>query len=91
MEDRSNGHDSGKVGSGASGIAMGIMIGALLGGIAVVLYAPQSGSETRNALRTEINDTQCMLQSWAAELTERVNRFVEIFRLKTDRTQIPSK
>jgi gas vesicle protein len=69
-----------KAGSGTGGFFLGLMTGVILGGIAVMLYAPKSGLETRGLLREEVNRTQEMLQSWADDLRARANEISQIIR-----------
>ena len=87
MENRSNG--AGMAGAGIGGLFLGVVIGAVAGGVAVLLYAPKSGPETRALLRDEVNETQRMLQDWSDELQERVNRFSQIIRFRAEREMQP--
>ncbi len=63
---------------------MGILIGAVAGGIAVMLYAPKSGPQTRALLKEEVDETQKMLQNWANDLRVRADRFSQIIRYTTE-------
>lgn len=53
---------------------LGILIGAVAGGVATLLLAPKSGPETRALLRGKAIETQQMLQSRVRDVTERVSR-----------------
>ena len=76
---------AGTIGSCTGGLMIGILIGAVAAGVAVLLYAPKSGPETRALLRDEVNETQKMFQCWADELKERANRFSQIIQFKGER------
>jgi gas vesicle protein len=49
-------HDDG--GSGASGVILSFLVGALTGAAAAVLMAPRSGRETREMLGERLRDAQ---------------------------------
>ncbi len=74
---------NGTSGSGIGGVFLGILIGAVAGGIAVMLYAPKSGPQTRALLKEEVDETQKMLQSWANDIKTRADRFAEVIRFTT--------
>ena len=65
---------------GVGGFFLGLLVGSLAMGIAVWLYAPKPGQETRARLKAEVAESQDMLQRWANEAQERVNHFAEIIR-----------
>ncbi len=75
---------NGSTGSGIGGVFLGILIGAVAGGIAVMLYAPKSGPQTRALLKEEVDETQKMLQNWANDLRVRADRFSQIIRYTTE-------
>ncbi len=87
MENRSNG--AGMMGTGVGGLFLGLLIGAVAGGIAVLLYAPKSGPATRTLLKEELDETQKMFQNWSNDLQERVDRFSQIIRFKAEREMQP--
>jgi len=76
-------YDARSAGSVSGSFFLGVVIGATAAGIAVLLYAPKSGPETRGLLRDEINDTQQMFQRWSNELRDRVDRFGQIIRFRS--------
>lgn len=49
MKERSNAAPS--AGARIGGIVIGMLIGAVIGGIAALLFAPQTGNETRELIR----------------------------------------
>jgi gas vesicle protein len=47
-----NGSSAGTaVGAGLGGIMIGVLIGAVIGGVVALLFAPQTGNETREMVR----------------------------------------
>lgn len=69
---------------GTGGFFLGLVTGLLVGGVAVMLYAPKSGPDTRSMLRDEYNKTQQMLQNWANDIRDRANEFSQIIRFRTE-------
>ncbi len=53
---------------------MGLAIGALAGGLAAVLYAPQSGASTRRKVRRSVEDLGDSLSDAADYLKEQAER-----------------
>lgn len=47
---------AGATGAGMGGLLMGLLIGAVVGGVVALLFAPQSGSETRQMIKTRAGD-----------------------------------
>jgi len=74
-------------GGGPGGFFLGLLTGLVLGGVAVMLYAPKSGQETRSLLKDEIIRTQQMLQSWAEDIRMRSNELSQIIRFGTETHQ----
>jgi gas vesicle protein len=68
----------------SEGLFIGLLIGAVSAGVAVLLYAPNSGTETRKLLRDEYIETQKMFQRWSDELRERVDRLSRVIRIKSE-------
>jgi gas vesicle protein len=60
---------AGTAGAGAGGIFIGILIGAALGGIAALLFAPQSGTETREMIRNKYGQMKEALHGAAEDTT----------------------
>jgi gas vesicle protein len=81
----SNGEYPEAEGSGPSSFFLGLLTGLVLGGIAVMLYAPRSGPETQNLLRDEVNKTQQMLQNWSNDIKQRADGFAEAIRFGAER------
>jgi gas vesicle protein len=79
------GNGSGTPASGAGGVAAGMLTVAFVVGIVTLMYAPQSGQQTRERLREEYNETQMMFQRWVDELKERLNRILNIMGASAER------
>jgi gas vesicle protein len=62
---------------------LGILIGVVAGGVAVMLYAPKTGPQTREILKDEVEKTQHMLQSWSNDIRQRVDEFGQILRFSS--------
>jgi hypothetical protein len=63
--------------SGMPGLGMfllGVLAGAVAGGIAALLLAPRSGRETREMIRSKAAETGQMIQSRANDVKERVSQ-----------------
>ncbi len=61
----------------AAGVGMffvGLLAGAVAGGIAALLLAPKSGRETRDMIRGKAMETQQMVQSQASNVKEKVGQ-----------------
>ena len=71
---------TGATGTGVNWFFAGLVAGAAVAGIAALLYAPRSGQETRESLKTEIAATQDMLQRWTREAQARFENFSRIIR-----------
>ncbi len=79
-----NNVDSTSKATGTGGFFLGLLTGLVLGGIAVMLYAPKSGPETRGLLKDEVTRTQEMLQSWAEDVRTRANEISQIVRFSAE-------
>jgi gas vesicle protein len=82
--------DNGPTGGGTTqscggGLAIGLLTVALVVGVATLLYAPQSGEETRAKLNAEYNETLQMFQRWVNELKERASRILQIMGASAER------
>ncbi len=71
---------------GAGGFVLGLLTGMVIGGAAVMLYAPKSGAETRAQLKDEFNKIQQMLQGWANDIRARADEFNQIIKCRTEET-----
>lgn len=83
MYNQTNSTETG--GSGVSGFFMGFLTGMLITGVAVLLYAPKSGPETRNLLKEEVEKTQQMFQCWANDVKQRADEVSQIIRFSTEK------
>jgi gas vesicle protein len=61
---------AGAAGAGVGGIFIGILIGAALGGIAALLFAPQSGTDTRDMIRNRYGQMKDVIRGTAQDTTE---------------------
>jgi gas vesicle protein len=61
-------------GSGMGMFFVGIITGAVAGGIAALLLAPMSGKETRQMLRDRAMQTQQMTKEWVNDVKGRVSQ-----------------
>jgi gas vesicle protein len=57
-------------GAGMGGIFIGILIGAVIGGIAALLFAPQSGTETREMIRNRSSQMKDVFRGTAEDTAE---------------------
>ncbi len=70
---------------------LGILIGAVAGGVVALLFAPKTGPETRALLRGKATETQQMLQSRANDISERVGKIRSGLRSSAEKqSQTPS-
>jgi gas vesicle protein len=53
---------------------LGVLTGAVVGGVVALLLAPKSGQETRAMIRSKADETQQMLQSRVNDVKERVGK-----------------
>lgn len=70
--------------SGVGGFFLGFLTGALVAGVAVMLYSPKAGTQTRSQLRDELDKTQTMLQHWAEDVRQRANEFSRIISFREE-------
>ncbi len=64
-----------KTGSfGVSGFVVGLLTGALIAGVAVFLFAPRSGKETREMIKSKAMETQQKIQSQVSGVKDKVNQ-----------------
>ena len=47
---------AGATGAGMGGLLMGLLIGAVVGGVVALLFAPQTGNETRRMIKNRAGD-----------------------------------
>jgi gas vesicle protein len=64
---------------GAGSFMLGILAGAVVGGITALLLAPKSGAETRQMIRDRAMDTRDMIAQRASDTREAIqNRVTDI-------------
>ncbi len=51
----------------------GIILGAIMGGAVALLYAPQTGEDTRNQVKSKIDELQVELEKMQAKLKDKGN------------------
>ena len=56
----------------AIGFGIGLLTGAVIGGVIALLYAPQSGKETRAMLKNKAIETRDNVQDFATDAVENV-------------------
>ena len=56
----------------AVGFGIGLLTGAVIGGVIALLYAPQSGKETRALLKNKAMETRDNIQDFATDTVENV-------------------
>ncbi len=66
---------------------MGVLCGAVIGGVLGVLYAPMKGSETRQLIRDKAEDAVRMAQNKAADIMEGASEVAEDVREKAAETR----
>jgi gas vesicle protein len=83
MDGRDN--PDGKESSGGR-FFLGFLIGMMVAGTAVLLYAPKSGPETRNLLQEEMDKIEQMLRSWSDDIRQRGKELSQIINFGPQRT-----
>lgn len=76
----------GRKGSGL-GFASGLIIGGFVGAILAVLFAPQSGEETREYLRDKAQEAKGRALDLASDLKERASTLADDLRSQADELQ----
>ena len=71
-------------GAGIGGMFMGILIGAVIGGVAALLLAPKSGKETRDIIRGKAVEAQQVVQSKVEDVKGKVSHMKETMRSKAE-------
>jgi gas vesicle protein len=59
-----------------AGLGIGLVTGVVLGGAIALLYAPKSGKDTRDMLKSKAMDTRDYIEDFAAETVEKVKEGV---------------
>lgn len=72
-----------KAGFAIGGFLLGMLAGAVVGGVAVLLLAPRSGKETRDIIMGKVSETQQMLQEQASNVKEKVTKARDAMRSTT--------
>ncbi len=62
----------------------GIILGAVLGGAAALLYAPQTGEDTRNQVKSKIDELQEELEKMQAKLKDKGSELKEDAKKKME-------
>lgn len=65
-------------------LLIGILIGAVAGGIAALLLAPQSGKETQQMIRDRMMEAQKMVKDRVSEVKERVGQVRDNMRTRAE-------
>ncbi len=68
------------------GFVFGLLVGALVGASIAVILAPQSGDDTRGALRTRAEDLRHKAHDLVAEMKDDADEWVQKGRQVIDRT-----
>jgi gas vesicle protein len=76
-------------GSGAGMFLLGMLTGAIAGGLTALLLAPRTGKETREMIRGRAMEMQQMMQDRYSDVKERVGRAGECLRTGT-KTDMPA-
>jgi gas vesicle protein len=71
-------------GSGVGMLFLGILAGAVVGGVTALLLAPKSGQETRQMIKDKSMEWRDMAQDRYADMRERMNRAGECLRTTSE-------
>ncbi len=55
-----------------AGVGIGLLAGAVIGGVIALLYVPKSGKETREILASRAMETRDHIKDFATETVEKV-------------------
>lgn len=66
----------------------GIILGAVLGGAAALLYAPQAGEDTRKQIKTKIDELEEELEKMRIKLKEKGTELKEDAREKIKELEV---
>ncbi len=72
--------------SSGGGFFIGFLVGMMVAGTVVLLYAPKSGPETRNFLQEEMDKTAQMLRSWSDDIRQRGREISQIISFSSQQT-----
>lgn len=70
-----------------SAILGSLIVGAIAGGIAALLLAPQSGEDTRQQLKEEAERLRKELDEYASDFTEKAKKVKKDLEAKLKRTE----
>jgi gas vesicle protein len=73
-----------KRGLAVGSLLIGVLIGAVVGGVTALLLAPSSGRETRQMLKGKAQETQQMLQERLSSVKEKVGQVTESMRSRAE-------
>jgi gas vesicle protein len=79
------GKRGGSILNGTGGILLGILTGAVVAGVAVLMVAPRTGKETRDLLRGKVNSTRQMIQGRVQDAKEKVSQIRRSMRSGAER------
>ncbi len=64
-------------GAGAGGFMMGMLWGVIIGGVVALLFAPQTGSETRHMIQDRLGQMKEIFRSSAREMEHTAEKTAE--------------
>jgi gas vesicle protein len=68
---------AGAAGAGIGGMFMGILIGAVIGGVVALLFAPQPGTQTREMVRNRFGQFREVFRRTASDIGETAENTAE--------------
>ena len=75
----------GAKGSNAGGFLVGLLAGAVVGGAIMFFYAPRSGKESRDMLKTKAMETRDTIQQKAEEMRDKMGKAKENIKSSAER------
>jgi gas vesicle protein len=64
-------------GAGIGGLFMGIMLGAIIGGVVALLFAPQPGTQTRGLVKDRFGQFKDVFRSGAHQMGQAAEKTAE--------------
>lgn len=61
----------------AKGFGIGLLVGAVIGGVVALLYAPKTGKETRQLIKDRVTEVTEVVDAVKGEVTEVVDAVKE--------------
>ncbi len=68
---------AGAAGAGIGGMFMGVLIGAVIGGIVALLFAPQPGTQTREMVRNRFGQFREVFRGTASDVGQTAEKTAE--------------